>query len=177
VANRGKKFKGVAAVSIVIVSIAMGTKSIRLVGPDVATAARADSCDDFALAIFLKGQGLLHKADPFLRSTAERNGFQKVGPNVVGFYQLSNGAAEVFLKDDIQGGDAGIAVCTEDATGVTRYFFETDDTVDGSHTSFSTVDDQQASLVITTDNTIITTTFKASPQDIPIVKTVDKSNP
>lgn len=180
-AKKGEKLKGVAAVSIVTVGIAMGATLIRGVGPDVATAASADRCDDFAAAIFLKGQGLFNKVDPFLKGTGEESGFQKVGPNVGGFYQVSTGAAEVFFKDDIQAGVPGIAFCTEDATGANRDFFETDDTLDDPSTSVSfdkTVDNKQAYLKIELKDIIITTTFEVPAiSDIPIVKSVDKSSP
>ncbi len=179
-AKKGEKLKGVAAVSIVAVGIAMGATPIRGVGPDVATAASANSCDDFASAIFLKGQDLFNKADPFLKGTSVKSGFEKVGPDVGGFYQVSTGAAEVFMKNDFQGGVAGIAVCTEDANGVARDFFETDDTLDDPNTSVSfdkKVDNQQAFLVITMENTIITSTFKVEVSDFHVTITVDKSSP
>jgi hypothetical protein len=183
VARKGKRLKGAAAVSIVTVGIAMGATPARGADSAIATAASTNKCHDFAAALFLKGQDLFHKKEPFLKDAGVESGFQKAGLNVGGFYRVSTGAAEIFMKNDFQDNVAGIAFCTEDANGVTRGFFPTNDTLDGSQTSFVKVDDKQAFLKIELQDVIITSTSevdmsgKVNVSEITITKKIDVSSP
>ncbi len=156
-AKKRARLKGVAACSIVTVGLAMGAGSTRSIGPAIAAAANADSCRDFAAALFIKGEDLFHKVSPFLKYGGVETGFQKAGMNVGGFYHVSTGAAEVFLKDDFQD-VAGIAVCAQDANGVARGFFK-GVSLDGAMVSFDKVDDKQGFLKIELETVIITSAF------------------
>jgi hypothetical protein len=160
------QLKGVAAYSIATVGIAMGAAPTLGVGDEVATAASADNCNDFAAALFDKGQDLFNKVEPFLKFGGVETGFQTKGGNVGGFYQVSTGAAEVFLKDALD--DAYmpvIAYCVKDGNGVSRGLFNKVTNYDGGTTligglvSFNKVDSKVAFLKITLETVFIESSF------------------
>jgi hypothetical protein len=203
-AGKSTRLKGVGAFSIVTVGLAMGATPTLGTGAEVPGAARADSCNDFARALFIKGNDLFNKAEPFLKFDGRANlflkidgranpflkyegvetGFLKNGLNVGGFYQVSTGAAEVFLKDALNDANMPvIAYCVADGHNVTRGFFDkttnfnSGTTLDGAQISFSKVDNKQAFLKITLESVFIETSFSVGEDGTTSVQITEDANP
>jgi hypothetical protein len=158
--KKSPRLKGVGAFSIATVGLVMGAVPTNGVAVDVAANASANNCNDFAEALFYKGQDLFNKVEPFLKYEGVETGFQSNGQNVGGFYQVSTGAAEIFLKDAVDDtGAPGIAYCAEDANGVARAFLKDAITLNGGQASFYKVDNKVAFLKITLENVYITSNF------------------
>lgn len=178
-AKKARRLKQAATMSIVTVGLAMGVGTNS--GTSRAAAASlptTNSCRDFSAALFLKGEDLFHKVDPFLKFGGVETAFQKNGSNVGAFYKVRAGAAEVFLKDDVQDNASGVAFCIVNAAGeVTRGFFPANGSLDGAPLSFVKVNEQQAYFEVELQDATISSYFEVNESDIPVTVTVDKASP
>jgi hypothetical protein len=170
-ASKRTQLNGVAALSITMVGLAMGVTSAADELPVPELSMKPLSCNDFAAALFdkaynsfnkfIKGEDLLQKvrpfnsASPFLKFEGALSGFMKWENNIAGFYQVSTGNVDIFLKDALTDTYLpAVQYCVSDGTGVTRGFFDKatsyngETTLAGAQVSFLKVDNKAAFLKI-----------------------------